>query len=74
MLATLYDHSERYRMLSRRRGTRDTVQEHARTYNPAIAGDTEAAVAALAAHLRGTVELLESQLPEDGEVATTEDT
>jgi GntR family transcriptional regulator, carbon starvation induced regulator len=65
MLGTLYDHSERYRMLSRRRGTRDTVQEHARTYEPAIAGDAEAAVAALAAHLRGTVELLESVFPED---------
>lgn len=66
MLATLYDHSERYRMLSRRRGTRDTVQEHAQTYRPAIEGDADAAAAALAAHLRGTVELLEGQLPQDG--------
>jgi len=72
MLATLYDHSERYRMLSRRRGTRDTVQEHGRTYEPAIAGDTDAAVAALGAHLRGTVELLESQLPESGEFPAPE--
>jgi GntR family transcriptional regulator, carbon starvation induced regulator len=64
MLATLYDHSERYRMVSRRRGTRDTVAEHASIYEAAVRGDTDGAIAALAAHLRGTVELLESQLPE----------
>jgi DNA-binding GntR family transcriptional regulator len=68
MLATLYDHSERYRMVSRRRGTRDTVAEHASIYQAAVAGDTESAVSALAAHLHGTVELLESHLP-DAEIA-----
>jgi DNA-binding GntR family transcriptional regulator len=65
MLATLYDHSERYRMLSRRKGTRDTLSEHSAIYEPAVAGDTKTAIAALIAHLRGTVEVLESQFPDD---------
>jgi GntR family transcriptional regulator, carbon starvation induced regulator len=72
MLTTLYDHSERYRMVSRSRGTRDTYAEHKGMYEPAVAGDVKAATAALAAHLRGTVELLESALPQDGEEAETE--
>jgi DNA-binding GntR family transcriptional regulator len=71
MLATLYDHSERYRMVSRRRGTRDTVAVHMPIYDSTVAGDVDAAVAALAAHLHDTVDLLKSRLLEN-EMASAE--
>lgn len=72
MLATLYDHSERYRMVSRRRGTRDTVAVHLPIYESTVAGDIEAATEALTKHLRDTVELLESRLLESEMAATSE--
>ena len=62
MLATLYDHSERYRMVSRRRGTRDTVEVHSPIYESTVAGDTATALTALATHLHETVERLEPHL------------
>jgi DNA-binding GntR family transcriptional regulator len=65
MLATLYDHSERYRMVSRRRGTRDTVAVHRPIYESVAAGDVAAATAALKTHLHDTVELLETRLLEN---------
>ena len=64
MLATLYDHSERYRMVSRRRGTRDTVEVHSPIYESTVAGDTATALTALATHLHETVERLEPHLRE----------
>lgn len=63
MLATLYDHSERYRMLSRRTGARDTMHEHAAVFNAAMEGRIADAAEALGSHLQGTVTLLESTIP-----------
>lgn len=59
-VSVLSDHSERYRTLSRRRGTRDPIQEHRSIYVAAVRRDAEGAQAALRSHLTGTVELLAS--------------
>lgn len=58
-VGTLYDHSERYRMLSVRSRLRDTVEEHAEIYRPVIERRPEEAVAWLRNHLRNTVANLE---------------
>ena len=59
---TLYDHSERYRMITVRRRTRHTIDEHASIYQPAVKRDAKAAVAALRQHLENTVSALEAGL------------
>lgn len=55
----LYDHSERYRMLSVRSRLRDTLAEHAGIYEPAIARRAPEAVEWLRRHLNNTVANLE---------------
>jgi DNA-binding GntR family transcriptional regulator len=62
-VGVLGDHSERYRMLSMRRGLRHSLQEHRDIYEAAMARDPAAAVGALRRHLAGTVNLLEHALP-----------
>jgi DNA-binding GntR family transcriptional regulator len=62
-VATLSDHSERYRMLSMRRGLRHSLQEHREIYDAALARDAAAATDALRRHLSGTVALLENAIP-----------
>jgi DNA-binding GntR family transcriptional regulator len=62
-IAVLSDHSERYRMLSMRRGLRHSLQEHRDIYQAAIALDSAAATGALRRHLGGTVAVLEQALP-----------
>ncbi|HYI65810.1 MAG TPA: GntR family transcriptional regulator [Candidatus Limnocylindrales bacterium] len=62
MLRMLYDHSERYRMLSRRAGSRDPLEEHAMIFKAAMARDIPVATGALHRHLKGTVDLLEPAL------------
>lgn len=59
---TLYDHSERYRMITVRRRTRHTIEEHASIYEPAVGGNRIDAVAALKRHLVKTVDALEEGL------------
>ena len=62
VLRMLYDHSERYRMLSRRAGSRDPLEEHAMIFHAAVERDIPAATHALHRHLKGTVDLLEPAL------------
>lgn len=67
---TLYDHSERYRMLSVRSRLLPTTVEHEGIYRPAIERDAKAAVEWLRKHLHHTVADLEENFPavaeEDG--------
>ncbi len=56
---TLYDHSERYRMLSVRSRLRDTLEQHEGIYRPAIERNSAEAVAWLRQHLSSTVAHLE---------------
>ncbi len=58
-VGTLYDHSERYRMLSVRSRLRDTLEEHHGIYQPAIERNGPEAVAWLRRHLANTVANLE---------------
>lgn len=58
-VATLSDHSERYRMLSWRSGVRQSLAEHPSIREAVIARDTAAALDLLRRHLSSTVELLE---------------
>lgn len=58
-VAALYDHSERYRMLSVRSRLRDTLEEHAGIYQPAVDRNAPEAVAWLRRHLANTVANLE---------------
>jgi GntR family carbon starvation induced transcriptional regulator len=58
-VGTLYDHSERYRMLSVRSRRRDTLEEHSAIYKEAIARDGPTAVMWLRRHLGNTVGNLE---------------
>jgi DNA-binding GntR family transcriptional regulator len=58
-VGTLYDHSERYRMLSVRSRLRDTLEEHAGIYEPAVARNAPEAVEWLRRHLANTVANLE---------------
>jgi DNA-binding GntR family transcriptional regulator len=60
MLGILYDHSERYRMLSIRQQPRNTFSEHQHIYDAVVAGDVELAVDALRSHLHTTVTALET--------------
>lgn len=59
---TLYDHSERYRMITVRRRTRHALEEHASIYAPVIARRAGEAVPALKRHLENTVTVLEAAL------------
>lgn len=54
----LADHSERYRVLSARTGSRDTQEEHEAIFRAAMAHDPESAVAALSTHLENTVAVM----------------
>jgi GntR family carbon starvation induced transcriptional regulator len=66
---TLYDHSERYRMLSVRSRLRDTLEEHAEIYEPAMRRNAPEAVAWLRRHLANAVANLERGVavaPDDG--------
>lgn len=64
----LYSESERYRyhalMVEARDGSRDLAAEHRAIADAALAGDAEAAVAALTAHYRRTETVLKTRLPE----------
>ena len=72
-VGTLYDHSERYRMLSVRTRRRDTVVEHEEIYRAAVGRDAGEAVNWLRRHLNRTVGNLESGLEEsEPELAVTE--
>ncbi len=62
-ISVLGDHSERYRMVSMRRGVRHSLQEHRDIFDAAMARDEGAATAALMRHLAGTVDVLEQALP-----------
>ena len=62
VLRMLYDHSERYRMLSRRAGSRDPLEEHAMIFRAAADRNIPMATGALHRHLKGTVDLLEPAL------------
>ena len=71
-IGTLYDHSERYRMLAVRSRLRDTLEEHSGIYKPAIARNAPEAVAWLRRHLATTVARLEQGIavrPEGAETA-----
>jgi GntR family transcriptional regulator, carbon starvation induced regulator len=63
----LADHSERYRMLSMRRGERPSLPEHEDIFQAVAAGDPTAAREALRRHLVGTAEFLNPHLPGDDE-------
>jgi DNA-binding GntR family transcriptional regulator len=54
----LADHSERYRVLSARTGSRDTHEEHEAIFRAAVAKDKAGAVAALGSHLENTVAVM----------------
>jgi DNA-binding GntR family transcriptional regulator len=72
-VGTLYDHSERYRMLSVRSRLRDTLEEHAGIYEPAVARNSAEAVGWLRRHLSNTVANLEQGMavaPEGSEAAS----
>lgn len=58
-VGTLYDHSERYRMLSVRSRLRNTLEEHAGLYEPVVGRRSEEALDWLRLHLRNTVANLE---------------
>lgn len=58
-VGTLYDHSERYRMLSVRSRRRDTLEEHSAIFRQAIEHDAPEAVMWLRRHLANTVDNLE---------------
>jgi DNA-binding GntR family transcriptional regulator len=58
-VATLYDHSERYRMLSVRSRLRDTLEQHEGIYRPAVERNSAEAVRWLRQHLANTVAHLE---------------
>lgn len=58
-VGTLYDHSERYRMLSVRSRRRDTLEEHESIFRAAVGRDAAEAVTWLRRHLSLTVENLE---------------
>ena len=67
-VGALYDHSERYRMLSVRSRLRDTLEEHAGIYQPVVERRPEEAVTWLRRHLANTVANLEQGIgvPEGG--------
>jgi GntR family transcriptional regulator, carbon starvation induced regulator len=62
-IETLYDHSERYRMLSVRSKMRLTTEEHEGIYRPSIERNAPEAVAWLRKHLHDTVAHLEQGIP-----------
>lgn len=61
----LYDHSERYRMLSVRSQLRNTLQEHEGIYRPAVERRPDEAIAWLRRHLANTVARLEQSMRDD---------
>lgn len=62
-VGTLYDHSERYRMLSVRSHLRDTTHGHEGLYRPSIERNAAEAVRWLREHLSNTVASLERGVP-----------
>ena len=58
-VGTLYDHSERYRMLSVRSHRRDTLEEHGAIFRTAMERNAPEAVTWLRRHLANTVDNLE---------------
>ncbi len=58
-VATLADHSERYRLMSAKDTKRDTNKEHALIFRAAIARDPDESAAALSLHLANTVAAVE---------------
>lgn len=60
----LSEHAERYRLLSRLRFTRSSIEEHRMLYEAVVAGDSESAQATLLRHLASTVETLRGALGE----------
>jgi GntR family carbon starvation induced transcriptional regulator len=58
----LSDHSERYRVLSARIGTRDSREEHEEIYRAALDRQTVPAVDALKRHLASTVATIDQEL------------
>lgn len=67
----LSDHSERYRVLSARIGTRDSREEHEEIYRAALARQVEPAVDALRRHLASTVATIDQELTLQTEPETT---
>jgi DNA-binding GntR family transcriptional regulator len=65
-VGSLYDHSERYRMLSVRSRLRDTLEEHSGIYQPVIERRPSEAVEWLQRHLRNTVANLEQGISASG--------
>jgi DNA-binding GntR family transcriptional regulator len=59
LLSMLNDHTERYRVLSARTGSRDPIKEHQEIFERAVARDTDQAVDFLSRHLDRTVESIE---------------
>jgi DNA-binding GntR family transcriptional regulator len=64
VLDTLYDHSERYRMVSIQRGTRDALREHHDIYAAAVGRDKARAADAIRKHIEGTVQLIQPKATE----------
>ena len=69
-VGTLYDHSERYRMLSVRSRRRNTVVEHEEIFRAAVDRNAPEAVAWLRRRLSRTVDNLESGLEAPGDTDT----
>jgi DNA-binding GntR family transcriptional regulator len=61
-VGTLYDHSERYRMLSVRSHRRDTLEEHGAIFRSAMERNAPEAVTWLRRHLGNTVDNLEFEM------------
>lgn len=59
VLDTLYDHSERYRLVSVQKGTQEAVREHNAVFAATVDRDKSRAVGALRRHIEGTVQLVE---------------
>jgi DNA-binding GntR family transcriptional regulator len=59
VLDTLYDHSERYRMVSVQKATDDALREHEAVFSATVGRDSSRAVKALRRHIEGTVQLVE---------------
>ncbi len=64
VLDTLYDHSERYRMVSFQRGTQDALREHHDIYTATVERNKAVAVEAVRRHIEGTVQLLQPKATE----------
>ena len=67
----LGNHSERYRVVSTRVGTRDSTEEHEQIKDAALARDAERAAGALQAHLAATVSVVDNALGSADKSAST---